>query len=108
MNATLGNASVTFMDVWSTEITHGERGPYSTIGYFTTQQKARAFGIGKSWYGSDGSVLEHQAVKINESIYIISSAIDLDGKLAEARELLRKKALSKLSAEEISVLGIKP
>lgn len=97
---------VEFLTIYKAQIDESDRGPAITIGFFSSEIDARLFTTGKGWYGSNGWAHLEKAVKIDDKVYIISEPIDLDFNLAKEREKLKKIALSKLTEDEIKLLGI--
>lgn len=89
------------------QITQDERGPYVNSSYHSTYAAAEKSIKGTSWYGGDGNLKEGLAVTLpNGKTYLIEE-IDLDNEAAQKKAALRKQALTKLTDEERTALGIK-
>lgn len=74
----------------------------------SSKQIAKVVAHKSGWYGGDAPIMSGWAVDIDGVTYLLAHnhPVDLDGKLTRNKELLKKKALDKLSPEEIEVLGI--
>ena len=74
----------------------------------STKKNAETIAHRSGWYGGDAPIKAGWAVEVDGSIYLLVSGypVDLDGKLAEKTEEVKKQALAKLSSEEIEALGI--
>jgi hypothetical protein len=103
------NEKVEHLDVWESYASNNEWGtnPF-VVGYASTEKDALILSRGAGFYGADGGARKKAAVRIGNSVFLIQGPIDLDGKVAQEKEKVRKNALSKLSPDEISLLGIKP
>lgn len=78
-------------------------------GYFSTYARALQESKRTGTYAQDGVVKSIRAVYTTDgSCYIIADRkpADVDGRLAEAAEAARERALAKLTPEDLAVLGL--
>jgi len=88
----------------------GERSDGPIIGVYARKSDAVAKAKGRGWYG-DGAITERKAIIISPTeAYLLDSSydevLDLDGNRERIRKETKKRALAKLSSDEIDVLGI--
>jgi hypothetical protein len=83
--------------VYATYVTTDERSG-KIIAYFTNEKDAKLAGVGKGWWGSNGSVIS-KIVEIN----VYESLEEYD---ANTREQQRRIALKKLTPLERELLGL--
>jgi hypothetical protein len=93
--------------VWSTSDEYGRN--HELIGYFSTKQGADMAAAGKGWWGGNGNVEEGYATKIDGDWYELKQIVPIiiDRDLVKHQEALKKKALAKLSPEELAALNLK-
>lgn len=88
---------------------YGRRG--SCRGIFSTRSRADNEAIGIGWYGGTGSVMPKNVIIVDDKAYLLESSnpveLDVSSKEAkEAKQRLKKTALSKLTVDEIKALGL--
>ncbi len=74
----------------------------------STKAIAEKVAGGSGWYGGNAPICAAWAVEVDGSVYLLvnNSPVDLDGKLSKQKDVLKKRALSKLTQEEREVLGL--
>lgn len=74
----------------------------------STKAIAEKIAYGAGWYGGNTPIIAGWAVEIEGKVYLLTSnvPVDLDGRIAKNKEEIKKKALEKLTDEEIEALGI--
>jgi len=91
----------------------GELCTDNSLGYFSTDELARAAAQGKAEWGGNGIVRIYDAIEIvnrgHRSVYILKHAdpADVDNQKAAADEELRRKTIASLTDEQLRVLGLK-
>lgn len=107
-----------FADAWAVHQTVNEYGHLGKlVGVFSTENKANKAAIGQGWYGGHALVEKHRAIVLvdydsgTEHYYLLDKKLTdvpskLDTNLIEYENLIKKRALSKLSKEEKEVLGL--
>lgn len=75
-----------------------------TVGYFFNENDAHDAAVGQGWYGSDGVVTPRFSLRVNGSDYLLASKTPIE--FGSYRNLLRQRALAKLTVEEREVLGL--
>lgn len=101
-------------------VTDDDKGARShSIGTFSTESLAKEFGVGKSYYGSDGTVVPRQAVVLFEAdengrttifnkIYAIGSGpLDVDLEERKRKAARREELLAQMSDDDKQILGLK-
>lgn len=85
--------------------------PNELIGWFSEKSSAEKAARNQGWYGGPGRVASVEALCMDDSIYYAlansGKPIDLDDKKSKADNQRREQALSKLTQEDIELLGIK-
>jgi hypothetical protein len=85
------------------------------IGVFLTKGQAEEAAVGRGWWGGMGNVRERKAILCDgrnpdEDVYLLdkeyTNLIPIGEDLPARRKELKKKALEKLSPEELDVLGL--
>lgn len=102
--------SAKFVEVSAVYETYDETGAAGKcIGIFSDSSVAKSFSKCKGWYGGDAKVVSKVAMEVDGEYYLLESKfpIDLDGKKANYEKMVREQALSRLSDEELRVLGLK-
>lgn len=96
--------------VWAAMVSTDERGGDIVYGWYSTKEYALTESRGKGWYGSHGHAVQHKAVVIDGTTYLLGNAghpIDVDGEQAIQDAELRKTTLASLTDEQLRVLGLK-
>lgn len=97
--------------VWTYTSGGDDRSHGPIAGVCSTEQLARQAAQGSGWYGGNGAVKKHSAIRFNGHIYLLSDKlsqpIDLDGGIKKIQDKLKEAALSKLTPEEKLLLGLK-
>lgn len=95
--------------VWAAHGDGGERGTGPVLAYYSTQYQAENAAKGRGWYGSNGRVSKHHALRFGSEVWLLQrpDPIDLDAVLAKRDAELREETLASLTDEQIRVLGIK-
>lgn len=108
MNDTF-NKDVSIIKVWAYHGDGGDRGTGPILGYCSSKYDADQKAKHSGWYGGQGWVAEHTAIKINHDIYVLANPqpIDLDGVKAQSDADLKAKTLASLTDDQKRVLGIK-
>ncbi len=108
-----------YIQVWGIHTRGDDRTDGPVTAWFSTKEVAKQAAYRTGWYGGDARVSEHFAIALKThypsskdtyiEYFVVSQAgpIDLDGKLKENQERIRKEALEKLTDIEKAVLGLK-
>ena len=80
------------------------------LGFYSTRAKADIGSMGQGWWGGKGTVESRMAIKIDDKVFPLLLAkgdpVQLDVNPRDISAELRKKALEKLTLEEIKLLGL--
>lgn len=94
--------------VWTVHRNNDDRytGPVTNV--CSSEALAKKIAHRSGWYGGDAPICERWAVRIDGKVYLLDSdaPVDLDGTFAKQKAEVQKKALAKLSQDEIEALGI--
>ena len=107
-----GTARVEFMKVYAVYDTNDKGCNQSTLAYFSMKTKAEEYSVGRGRIGGKGNVLEHQAVKINDQVFLLQrkNPIRLDF-TKEDQKRIKEEAIKKISKylndDELNALGVK-
>lgn len=103
------NARVEIFQVWAAHGDNGGSGTAPVIGYFDSYGKADAAAKGRGWYGGNGNVSDHTAIKVNDKCYLLARNAEIDLNLDQKKrdEELRQATLASLTDEQKRVLGLK-
>ena len=100
--------------VYAVHETNDDRGSLGgCLGFFTSQSTAKLASVGHGYYGGDGRVVEREAIRIKQTgeCFLMSGnypgPIDVDQNLEKAKKEAVKRALSKLTDNDIEALGLK-
>ena len=108
MNDTM-HKDIKIIKVWAYHGDGGERGIGPILGYCSSKYDAEQKAQHSGWYGGQGWVAEHSAIKINHDVYVLATPhpIDLDGVQKQADAELKAKTLASLTSDQKRVLGLK-
>lgn len=103
--------------LWNAMVNHDERGPYTSIGSFTSELTAKEFTKGKCWYGGNGHAKQTLGVRlyhvegkrdlIFNDVYEIGPPVDLDLNERLRKDKRRKELLAEMSDDDKDILGLK-
>ena len=100
------------IDVYCVHQGDDDRSPGYPAFFYSNESQAKAKAKGIGWYGGDAPVRKRRGICFDgDKVYLLdadhSRPIDLDDKRKQARQEIRKAALTKLTPEERKALRLK-